>query len=453
MQIRALKNAIAGRVVQARDSDYDAVRRIFNGAIDRRPLLFAQCICTDDIRAALSFALENDLPLSVRGGGHNVGGSSICDEGVVIDLSLMTGVRVDPLQRLAAVGPGTRLRELDHETQEFGMATPVGIVSDTGVGGLALGGGLGWLMGRFGLTCDNLMSATVVLASGDVVVAGPEGSGDSDLLWALRGGSGNFGIVSKFHFQLHPVAGVIAGSLVYPLGNARAALLHFASVAEEFPDHLIASPALITARDGEKVLSIDLCYCSIDAAAADVALAPIRHLGRYQSDNIRPRPYVEWQRYLDDPFRAGRRSYWKSVNLKHLDAETITLLVEAYRGVRSPHTMLTLDHVHGEVQRVAPAATAFGSREWSYAFLINTSWEDPAEDEAHEEWTRQLHDEVSASSEVCGGYVNYFDSDDVLRPLSTSPLTPVVRLLELKGRYDPSNTFRHNPRNVSLGTP
>lgn len=441
--LEKLRAHMWGPVILEGDSEYAEARRVFNGMIDRRPLVVCRCRDTRDVQTSLRYAVDYQIPISVRGGGHNVSGAAIRDAGMVIDLSSMTGVIVDPFRQRVTARPGVRLGELDRETQVHGLATPSGIVSDTGLAGLALGGGLGWLMGRFGLTCDNLIAANVVLLDGTLTQASEGDGGDSDLLWALRGAGANFGIVTAFTLAAYPVTTVLAGSIVYPIDVASEALKVFAAAAASFPDELTCSPALMTSRNGNLVLSIDVC-CSGKEQQGEDSLAELRAARLHISDNVSVRRYGAWQQYLDDPFRAGRRSYWKSTNFVDLSHELIDLVVERFRTVPSAHTMLTFDHVHGAVRRVPKDATAFGSRHWAYAFLINSNWNERDVDSVNMSWTRELFADVTRAATGCGAYVNYLGSEGAGRSRSAYAGSDFERLRLLKLRYDPTNILNHN---------
>lgn len=439
--IRSLRQRILGEVLVAGDNEYDSARRVYNGMVDRRPFAIIRCRELDDIRCGLEFARANELLLAVRGGGHSVAGFSTVDSGIVLDLSLMNTVRIESAARTVTCGPGATWGDFDSGAGRFGLATTGGIVPDTGVAGLTLGGGLGWLMGLHALACDNLRGVEVVTADGRVVTAGYEDN--PDLFWALRGGGGNFGIVTSFTFDVHPVSRVVAGSLRVPLPKALEALDWYQAWGPSCPDWLTISPALInTARFGPH-LSLDLCAVTPSRSSLIESMLPV-NLGFHSS--IAEREYVEWQADLRDPYRRGRRSYWKSLSAKGLSIETLKTLVAAFSNAPSKHTMITIDHVHGAAARVAADATAYGARAAPYVLLLNSIWESPDADAKNIAWTRSLFDTLTDARDGASAYVNYLDADDQGR--LHSAYMHLQRLRAIKSKYDPDNVFRLN-QNIS----
>lgn len=307
--IAAFRTRLAGRVLTPEDAGYDSARQVFNAMIDRRPTVIAQCREPEDVAAAVLFAHEQGMPLSVRGGGHSVAGRAVCDGGLMIDLSAMKSVRIDPQARSALAQPGLTLGELDRASEEHGLATPLGIVSGTGISGLTLGGGIGWLNGRYGLACDNVNAFEIVTADEKrlTVNAGRH----DDLFWALRGGSGNFGVVTSIEYRLHPVGPVLAGPIFHPLAHARDALNFFLEFSAAAPDELTTTAALVTLPDGTPAVALACCYCG-SAAAGERVVAPLRAFGSPLADHLQAMPYTGVQSMLDGFFPPGRRHYWKS---------------------------------------------------------------------------------------------------------------------------------------------
>ena len=435
--------SLDGQLVTRDDEQFDVRRKVFNGMIDKRPLAIALCQNKSDISSCLTFARNAGIPVSIRGGGHNIAGSAIVNDGLVIDLSALRGVEVDPERRIARAQPGARLFDFDAATQQHGLTTPTGIMSDTGLAGLTLGGGLGWLMAKFGLTCDNLVAADAILPDGTSIRAGTEPGEDDDLLWALRGGGGNFVIVTGFEYRLHPLTHVTAGSIQYDLDDTTSAMVELDHLADHISDEVVLSPTLITNDSGQRVYNLDLCHCG-DAQTAMDELATIRSIGRPLFDNIDRRPFVDWQQYLDNPARAGRRSYWKSVNIRRPSAEFLDYIVTEFQNVPSPHTMLTFDHIHGAATRVASGATAFGNRHEGYEFLLNTNWDSPDDDDANLAWTASVYDEVSSRYSSGAVYVNYLGDEGEDRVRQAYAGADIDRLRTLKRRFDPTNMLHTN---------
>lgn len=442
-RLRVLARELVGQVICPGDFDYDRLRSVFNGMIDKYPLAIARCGSVGDIGHCLRFVHDTGWPLSVRGGGHNVAGSAVVDGGLVIDLSQLRSVEVSEDGKTALVSPGARLRDFDVATQARGLTTPTGIISDTGLAGLALGGGLGWLMGRHGLTCDNLIAADVLLPSGEFARAGMSVGEDSDLLWALRGGGGNFAIVTAFQFQLHPLTHVTAGSVIYDLDQAADALSYLDEFACTASDDLVLSPTLITAKSGRKVYRLDLCH-SADDVSADRELRPLLNFGTPLEVTVERRRFVDWQQHLDDSARDGRRSYWKSMNVDRLRRQMIEEMVDFFRSVPSAHTMLTIDHIHGAATRVEWRETAFGGRQAGFEFLVNANWDDENEDQVNIEWSKSLYEQFRDRYSRGSVYVNYLGAEGEERVLEAYSSTDLPRLRSLKLRYDPSNLLRSN---------
>ena len=425
------------------DEGYDDARTIYNAMIDKQPALIARCAGVADVIHAVNFARTNDLVVSVRGGGHNVSGNAITDGGLMIDLSPMKGVRVDPEGKTARAEPGVTWGEFDHETQAFGLATTGGLVSTTGVAGLTLGGGLGWLMGNHGLACDNLISVDVVTADGRFLTASD--SHNQDLFWALRGGGGNFGIATSFEFQLHPVGPMLGGILIHPLDKAAETIGFYDDYTRTCPDELGTFVAFVTSPEGERVMAIFVCYNGA-VEEGERVLRPLREFGTPLADMIGPMPYVQVQRMMDEGFPAGRQNYWKSNFLKGLDTEAIEIIVDHVAKAPSPYSAVAIEQFSGAVNRVGMDDTAFNHRDARYNLLIVGIWPDPTAKADNVKWVRDLWDAMEPYSSG-GVYVNYLgeEADEgAERIKSAYGPEKYERLVALKNKYDPINLFRLN---------
>ena len=425
------------------DEGYDDARTIYNAMIDKQPALIARCAGVADVIHAVNFARTNDLVVSVRGGGHNVSGNAITDGGLMIDLSPMKGVRVDPEGKTARAEPGVTWGEFDHETQAFGLATTGGLVSTTGVAGLTLGGGLGWLMGNHGLACDNLISVDVVTADGRFLTASD--SHNQDLFWALRGGGGNFGIATSFEFQLHPVGPMLGGILIHPLDKAAETIGFYDDYTRTCPDELGTFVAFVTSPEGERVMAIFVCYNGA-VEEGERVLRPLREFGTPLADMIGPMPYVQVQRMMDEGFPAGRQNYWKSNFLKGLDTEAIEIIVDHVAKAPSPYSAVAIEQFSGAVNRVGKDDTAFNHRDARYNLLIVGIWPDPTAKADNVKWVRDLWDAMEPYSSG-GVYVNYLgeEADEgAERIKSAYGPEKYERLVALKNKYDPINLFRLN---------
>ena len=425
------------------DDGYEEARSIYNAMIDHRPALIVRCAGAADVIHAVDFSRDNDLLVSVRGGGHNVSGNAITDGGLMIDLSPMKGVRVDPEGKTARAEPGVTWGEFDHDTQAFGLATTGGLISTTGVAGLTLGGGIGWLMGNHGLACDNLISVDVVTADGRFLTASE--SRNQDLFWGLRGGGGNFGIATSFEFQLHPVGPMLGGTLIYPLDQATETLGFLDGFIRTCPDELGAFVAFATSPEGERVMVIFISYNGA-VEEGERILKPLREFGAPVADMVGPMPYVQVQRMMDDAFPAGRQNYWKSNFLKGLDAGAIEIIVDHVSKVPSPFSAVAIEVFGGAVNRVGMDDTAFNYRDARYNLLIVGAWSDPAAKDENVKWVRDLWDSMEPYSSG-GVYVNYLgqEADEgVERVKSAYGPEKYERLVALKDKYDPTNLFRLN---------
>ncbi|WP_159715888.1 FAD-binding oxidoreductase [Geminicoccus flavidas] len=437
--IEAFRNGFHGQVILPGDAGYDAARRIWNAQIDKRPGLIARCAGVADIVAAVNFARTEGLLLSVRSGGHNVAGRGLCDNGMVIDLSGMRGVFVDPERRTARVQAGATLGDLDRETHLHGLAVPAGVVSRTGIAGLTLGGGVGWLVRRYGLTCDNLLACEVVTAAGEVVTASAEQN--PDLFWGLRGGGGNFGIAASFLFQAHLVRTVLGGLLIYPRDQAAALLRHYREVMAGAPDELTAYAGFLTTPDGVPAVGLIVCHCG-DPVEGQRAVDALRAFGPPMVDAVQLMPFPAMQRLLDDAFPDGTHNYWKSTFLQALTDEAIDVVVEHANRMTSPMSALVVELYSGAASRVAPDDTAFAFRHAQFNVGLMAQWQDAAESARHIAWTRQAWDALQPFSS--GGYMGNFASEEAPEAVQHAFGSNHARLARLKAKYDPDNLFSLN---------
>jgi FAD/FMN-containing dehydrogenase len=438
--VQSFADSLRGRLVQPGNGEYDEARRVWNGMIDRRPALIARCAGAGDVMAAVRFARDHRLLVSVKGGGHNITGNAVCEGGLMIDLSPMKSVRVDPGQRTARAEAGLTWGEYNRETQAFGLASTGGVVSTTGIAGLTLGGGLGWLMGKHGLSCDNLLSADIVTPAGEFSTASPDQN--PDLFWGLRGGGGNFGVVTSFEYRVHPVGPVLAGMVLHPMAKAREVLRFYRDFARSCPDEALAAAALMTSPEGDPVVAIIACYIG-DIAAGEATLAPVRKFGLPLLDTIAPTSYVQLNTLFDAavPY-GGVQRYWKSSFLKQLDDDLIEILIERSAKMLSPMSMVLFFHLHGAAAREDRDATAFGLRDDQWDYDVISQWTDPAETADQIRWTRQFWTAVEpfATGEV---YVNHLDAEEATR-IRAAYSHGYDRLVALKNKYDPTNLFRMN---------
>jgi FAD/FMN-containing dehydrogenase len=445
--LSALRASLRGTVVTSADAGYDTVRRVYNGAIDRRPKAIVRCAGASDVVRAVAFAREQSLPMSIRGGGHNVGGRSVCDDGVMIDLSPMKSIRVDPARRRVRAEPGVTFKEFDHETQAFGLATTGGTVSATGIAGLTLGGGLGWLMRVHGLTCDNLLSADLITADGRLVQASTDEN--FDLLWGLRGGGGNFGVVTSFEYQLHPLDGpILAGMIVHPVARARDLWRFHRDTLATVPDEVSAVAALLCGPDGQPIAVEVLAYIGA-IADGEKALAPFRAFGPPVADMVAPTPYVQHQQLLDAGLPAGLHNYWTSNFIGTLTDEAIDIAVEGFAQAPTPLCVLVLEQLGGAVRRVPESESAFTLRDGDYNLAIVGRWADPADAEKTIAWAKALNKRLAPYS-LDSTYVNYLPEDEGGRVATIYGGARYRRLQDLKTKYDPQNVFCMNANIVPV---
>lgn len=445
--VDTLAARLRGQLLRPSEDGYDAARQVWNAMVDKHPTLIARCAGPADVIAAVRFARDQDLLVSIRGGGHNVAGLAVCDDGLMIDLSPMKGIRVDPAAQTARAEPGVLWREFDRESQAFGLATVGGVVNTTGIAGLTLGGGQGWLTGKHGLTLDNLLSADVVTADGELHHASAEEN--ADLFWGLRGAGANFGVVTSFEYQLHPVGPtVLGGMVVHPLEHARDVLRFYRDFVAGEPDELTTYAALLTTPDRTRVIALVTCYAG-ELAEGERAVEPLRRFGAPVVDTIGPVPYTAVQGIISEGRPAGRRNYWKSTLLREIPEGVIEALVDFAGQVPSPFTAIAIADSHGAYTRVAPDATAYAHRDLPFDLVILSSWTDPADTERNVTWTRGLYQAVRPFAPA-GVYVNDLDRDETQDRVRDAYGTNYERLVALKARYDPTNFFRMN-HNVRPG--
>jgi FAD/FMN-containing dehydrogenase len=445
-RIQALAAGFSGALIGPEDAGFEEARRIHNGLIDKRPALIARCRGTSDVQAALAFARENGLDVAIRGGGHNVAGRAVCDGGLVIDLSDMKAITVDAEARTLRAGGGVLWSELNDAAAAHGLAVTGGMISTTGIAGLTLGGGIGWLMGVHGLSVDNLLSVELVTAAGDVLTVAEDSH--PDLFWALRGGGGNFGVATAFEFRLHPLREVVGGLVAHPLDAAGDVLRFYRDFTREVPDELTALGALVHAPDGSGVPLAAFAVCHAGPREqAEADLAPLLAFGSPAMTQVGPMPYPAVNRMLDAGYPRGALNYWKASFVTGLDDELIDTAIERFAACPSPMGALVLEHFHGAVTRVPVEATAVPHREEGYNLVITGVWTDPAETAANIEWTRGTYAAV-APHFAARRYVNYLADDEGDDAVAAAYGANYARLQELKRRYDPDNLFHlnHNVR-------
>lgn len=440
-QISALRSGLRGPVLLAGDEGYEAARRVWNGNVDRRPAVIVRCMNASDVEQAVDFARTRSLLVSIRGGGHSAPGYGTNDGGLVIDLSAMKAISVDPARRMARAEGGVLWREFDAATQVHGLATTGGTVSNTGIGGLTLGGGLGWLGGKHGLSIDNLLSAEVVTADGQLRKASAEEH--PDLFWALRGGGGNFGVVTAFEYQLHPVSEVLGGMVLYPLEQATAVLRFYRDFCPTLPDEAEAYAALLTSPEGVPVAALLLGYNG-PVDQGEKILAPARRFGTPLADLVAPMPYVARQSMLDVPFAEhGLHRYWRSAFTEHIPDALIDELVAAAAKFSSPLSSLILFYLHGAGARVPATSTAFSARRVQWDFDAIGQWAEGTQSPTHIAWVRDTWKRVEPHLKG-SVYINHVAADDLPEKVRASFGDNYQRLRQLKTRFDPTNLFRMN---------
>jgi FAD/FMN-containing dehydrogenase len=440
---------LKGSLLTPDSPGYDEARTIWNAMIDRRPGLIVRCADAADVARAVRFARSHDLLVAVRGGGHNIAGNAVCDGGLMIDLSPLRSIRVDQATRTARVGAGCTLGDVDRTTQGYGLATPLGVNSTTGIAGLTLGGGFGWLSRRLGLTIDNLLSAEVVTANGEIVRASVREN--PELFWAIRGGGGNFGIVTAFEFQLHPVGPeVLSGLVIHPLASAREVLRFYRDFLPTTPEAFacwfvlrLAPPLPFLAPEwhGKPILALAMCW-SGDIAEGERVAAPLRGFGKPLADVVGRAPFADWQTALDPLLTPGFRNYWKSHDFRELSDGLIEVLL-AYAGkIPDPNSEIAYAQLGGAISQVPQEATAYGHRESQFAMNVHGRWADAEKDEACIGWARDLF-KAAAPFATGAVYVNFMTQDEGER-VRAAYGSNYERLVQLKRKYDPTNLFRLN---------
>ena len=439
--IQRIRSTFHGNLLQSGDSGYDEARKIHNGLIDRHPLVIAQCQGAQDIAAAVQLARALSLPASVRGGGHNVAGRAVCDGGVMIDLSLAREVRVDPVTRTAVAEGGATWGDFNRATQQHGLATTGGVISSTGVAGLTLGGGLGWLMALHGMAVDNLIAVEMVTADGRILNV--SASEHPDLFWAVRGGGGNFGVAATFTFRLHPISQVVGGLVAHPLDRGAEMLRFFRDTTASVPDELSVFAGLLHAPDGSGHKIGAMIVFHPDSIAGMQAVAPVRAFGPPIMDMVGPMPYEQLNSMLDGGFPRGALNYWKSNFLAALPDEAIDTIVDLFRGCPAPLGAMLLEHFHGAVTRVNVGNTAFTHRKAGYNLLIISEWLDPAQSADCIAWAKRAYDAMRPFMAE-GRYVGYLGDDEGGESVAAAYGPAYPRLREVKKVYDPTNMFRLN---------
>jgi FAD/FMN-containing dehydrogenase len=441
MDIKALEAGFRGEVLTPGSAQYESSRKLWNGMIDRRPAVIARCTGPADVKAAVRFAADQGLYPAVRGGGHNAAGLAMVDDGFVLDLSPMKGIFVDPSTHTATAQMGLTWGEFDRETQVCGLATTGGLISTTGIAGLTLGGGVGWLMGRCGLVCDNTLSYDVVVANGELICASADEH--PDLFWALKGGGGNFGVVTSIAYRMYPITTVVSGMVLHPLAKAREVLAFYRDfVISGLPDELTVYAAALSTPDGQPVIALLPAWCGDDLDEGERALEPLRKFGSPLADMVSRMPYTAMQQMIDGVAPFGLRSYWKGRFLCELPNAAVEAFVEFAETRTSPRSLAVLEHAHGAVSRVAPDATAFPTRTAPFDLVLISVWDNAGEDACHIDWTRRFFAAMQPWS-AGSVYVNTLDQDDAARVPEAYGLN-YARLRAVKAAYDPDNRFRRN---------
>ncbi|UGV26736.1 FAD-binding oxidoreductase [Rhodopseudomonas boonkerdii] len=431
---------LRGDVVLNGSAGYDEARKVWNGVVDKKPAMIAYCVDAQDVLKAVTFARSRTLPVAVRSGGHNVAGLSVCDGGIVIDLSRMKRIDVDPVHRTASAEAGLHLGEFDRATQAYGLATTMGVNSDTGIAGLTLGGGFGKLGRKYGLTCDNLIAADVVTAEGKLLRASP--TEHSDLFWGLRGGGGNFGIVTAFEYQLHAIGrSLVAASALHPYDRARDAMQFYDEFARSAADEVNVDAALVTLPSGDRFFSISGSYVGSHHHGERV-LSPIIKFGSPVETRLATVPYLEIQSGGDDLFPRGRRYYWKAQFLRQISIGAIDALLDTYARAPSTSSLLVFQHVGGAIARVSVSDSPYANRDAAFDCFPIAIWDDPADDDANMSWARELWSAVRPYS-TGGVYANNLgeEGEDRVRDAYGENYP---RLVTIKNKYDPTNVFRLN---------
>jgi FAD/FMN-containing dehydrogenase len=440
--VQAFGDGLRGPLITPDHSNYDETRKVWNGMIDRRPALIARCGGVADIIASVRFARDHQLVFSVRGGGHNTPGIAVCEGGLMIDLAGLRSVRVDPARRTARAEGGTTWSEFDRETQAFGLATTGGAISHTGIGGLTLGGGLGWLAGKYGLACDNLISVDLVTADGTMVTASADEN--PELFWGLRGGGGNFGVATSLEYRLYPVGPILAGPVMYPFAQAQPALQLFRDFAISIPDEVNTIAALMNSPDGDPLVAVVPAYNG-SIEAGEKVFQPLRDFGPPVADLLGPTPYRQLQTLFDEAFARGRRYYFKSNFTRSISNEAIATLVEQFAKAPSKMSMVYFQQLGNTANRIGASDTAFSHRDALCEWGCDAVWLDPGEDAANIAWARQVAEAMRPFTSG-SDYVNHIglETEEGADRIKAAFGVNYDRLVGLKNRYDPTNLFRHN---------
>lgn len=447
--IDQLQSGFHGQLLTSGDQDYEAARKVFNAMIDRRPDMIARCRNAEDVAQVLKLARAQNALVSVRGTGHNVAGYAVCDGGIVVDLSLMKHIHIDPKAQIVRAEAGLTWGEVNDALQPYGLAAIGGFISITGVSGLTLGGGLGWLVRKHGLALDNLLSAKIVLADGRIVTASKWEH--DDLFWAIRGGGGNFGVVTSFEFRVHPAGTVLAGVVVHPAEAAGDVLRHWRDFEKTSPCELTQGALLFCFPDdptappqlrAKPVIGVGGVYAGA-IEEGEKALTPLRGFGSPAADLFAPTPYNEAQRMADFLFPPGLHAYWKSSYMQELSDAAIDVVTEYFAHVPSPHTVVIIEHNGGAMSRVPESETAFGHRNWPYNFLVTSAWPDPANTDRNIAWTREFFDTMRPFL-ANASYINYIGDEGIEGLRGSYSAEKFARLASIKSKYDPTNLFRMN---------
>ncbi len=437
--LQDFKASLHGEVIGPHDEGYESARRLRNAMIDRRPALIVRCVDVSDVISAVQFARGHDLAVAVRAGGHDVSGHGVCDDGLVIDLSLMKGMQVNPEKRIARAEAGLTSGEFLRATQPFGLVIPTGVFSTVGLSGLTLGGGIGWLSSRYGLTIDNLLAIEMVTADGTLLSA--SASEHPDLFWAVRGGGGNFGVVTALTFQLQPLAQVLRGGVIHPLAHAREVLRFYREYTRQCPDELTVNASLTTGPDGHPVIILDACYCGDDLAEGERVLAPLRTFGPPLVDLIRPMSVLESTMLLDSFSPPGRCHAYHAEALPYLSDEALDTALAFGSARPSPFSNVVFYQIHGAAMRVDPAATAFALRHDHYILEMIAQWVE-GQAQPYIEWVQRFEGAIKPFAEE-GVYVNFLTDEGEAR-VRASYGANYERLVQIKNRYDPENFFHVN---------
>jgi FAD/FMN-containing dehydrogenase len=440
--VQGFGDELRGPLITSDHSNYDETRKVWNGMIDRRPALIARCGGVADVIASVRFARDHQLLLSVRGGGHNTPGIAVCEGGLMVDLAGLRSVRVDPAGLTARAEGGTTWSEFDRETQAFGLAATGGAISHTGIGGLTLGGGLGWLAGKYGLACDNLLSVDLVTAEGTMLTA--TATENPELFWGLRGGGGNFGVATSLEYRLYPVGPLLAGPVMYPFAKAQQALQLYRDFATSIPDEVNTIAALMNSPEGDPLAAVVLCYNG-SIEAGEKVFRPLRGFGPPVADLVGPMPYRQLQTLFDEAFARGRRYYFKSNFTRSISDEAIATLIEQFANAPSKMSMVYFQQLGNTANRIGPSDTAFSHRDALCEWGCDAVWLDPVEDAANIAWARQVAEAMRPFTSG-SDYVNHIglEAEEGADRIKAAFGANYDRLVSLKNKYDPTNLFRHN---------